>query len=365
MEFLEHQQLFVSGQDGYVCYRIPSLLVSNAGTVLAFAEGRKHGWADTGEIHLLLRRSFDSGRTWEAPRLVVQQKDTTCGNPCGVIDRSNGTIFLAFCKNPKVEGGTDVIAEGKGTRTVWITQSCDDGVTWSEPVDITTGIKKPDWTWYATGPGHGAQLRTGRMLVPCDHTVAVNMRADDPNHGHVIYSDDGGKTWLLGGTVQPDGNNENQLVETADGSVYMNARNTKEVGIRAYAWSRDGGLTWEPRQVEPALIEPTLWSGCQASLARYTLAAQHGRNRILFANPACREDVRKNMTVRISYDECRTWSAGRTLHPGPSAYSDLAVAPDMNILCLYERGDEHPYQTLTLARFNLEWLTQGADRLDK
>jgi len=152
------------------------------------------------------------------------------------------------------------------------------------------------------------------------------------------------------------------VVEAEDGALYMNSRNIKEVGVRACVWSRDGGLTFGVRQLVPALIEPTLWSGCQASLVRLTSVAGHDRNRVLFANPAWPKDERRNMTVRISYDECKTWSTGKVLHPGPSAYSDLAVAPDMSVLCLYERGDQHPYQTLTLARFDLEWLTDGQDR---
>jgi len=366
-EECQQQPLFAAHQNGYHTYRIPALVVSGRGTILAFCEGRKYGPGDTGEIHLLLRRSFDNGRTWQGAQVVVSEKDTTCGNPCPVVDRRTGTILLAFCKNPRIEGTTDAIAEGKGSRTVWITRSGDDGASWSAPDEITAHVRNADerWTWYATGPGHGIQLRSGRLIVPCDHIVAVNLRADDPNYGHVIYSDDGGKSWNLGGTVPQDGNNENQVVETADGAIYMNSRNVKEVGLRACAWSRDGGLTFGARQVVPGLIEPTLWSGCQASLVRYSLASPQGRNRVLFANPACKENERKNMTVRLSYDECRAWNAGRALHAGPAAYSDLAVAPDMDILCLYERGEKHPYQTLTLARFNLEWLTAGQDGLGR
>ena len=130
--------------------------------MLAFCEGRKDSWADTGEIHLMLRRSGDCGKTWSDPRIIVQQKDTTCGNPCPVVDHRSGAVFLFFCKNPKLAGGTDLVAEGQGTRTVWVTRSDDDGLTWSEPADLSPAIKKPNWTWYATGPGHGIQLASGR-----------------------------------------------------------------------------------------------------------------------------------------------------------------------------------------------------------
>jgi sialidase-1 len=362
MGVCEQGPLFVGGQDSYNTYRIPALCVSRRGTVLAFAEGRKYEIRDHGEVHLVLKRSLDGGRTWGPLQIVLQEKDVTCGNPCPVVDRNTGAIWLPFCRSEAFEGSSDGLAEGKATRTVWVTGSHDDGLTWTMPVDITARVKQPDWTWYATGPGHGIQLRTGRLIVPCDHTAAVNWRADDPNYGHVFYSDDAGRTWALGGTVAEYGCNENQVVETMDGALYMNSRNVKEVGVRACAWSRDGVLTFGPRQLAPELIEPTLWAGCEASLVRLTSEAEHDRNRILFANPAWPKDERRNMTVRISYDECCTWSGGRVLHAGPSAYSDLAVALDMDILCLYERGDQHPYQTLTLARFDLEWLTDGQDR---
>jgi sialidase-1 len=354
MSICEQSALFVGGQEGYHPYRIPSMVVTGRGTVLAFCEGRLSDYGDAGIIHLLLRRSFDGGRTWAPLQVVVAEVDMTCGNPCPVVDRRTGRVVLTFCKN-LARGNEGAIIKGQAPRTVWTTVSDDDGVTWSAPVEITASVKPATWTWYATGPGHGIQLASGRLIVPCDHVVGVHHdAARDPYHSHVIYSDDGGRSWTLGGIVSV-GSNECQAVETEDGAIYLNARNWQERGQRAYAWSRDGGLTFEPRQIDPTLLEPPLWGGCQASMVRYSMTAPGQPSRILFANPVSREEVRQNMTLRMSTDECRTWSAGRTLWPGPAAYSDLAVAPDKTILCLYERGDEHPYQTLTLARFDLEW----------
>ena len=372
---MEQQVFYTHGQGGHSLYRIPALIVTKAGTVLAFCEGRKDSWADTGEIHLMLRRSGDCGKTWSDPRVIVEQKDTTCGNPCPVVDHRSGAIFLFFCKNPKLAGGTDLVALGQGTRTVWLTRSDDDGATWSEPADLSAAIKKPNWTWYATGPGHGVQLTSGRLVVPCCHTVAVNMKADDPEYAHIVYSDDGGATWRLGGEFGP-GCDEAAVVELPDGRVYVNARNQApgEVGHRAYALSGDGGLTFSPRQVDATLIEPALWSGCQASLVRYRdprpevsgsseprtgVSGLSGeRDCVLFANPATNVNERVNMAVRLSRDNCRTWPVSRVLHACPAAYSDITVAPDGTILCLYEGGDENPYQTLRLARFSMEWLRE-------
>ena len=400
---LEQRVFYTAGEGGHALYRIPALVVTKAGTVLAFCEGRKDSWADTGEIRLLVRRSGDCGKTWSDPRVIVQQTDTTCGNPCPVVDHRSGAVFLFFCKNPKLAGGTDLVALGQGTRSVWMTRSDDDGVTWSEPADLSAAIKKSNWTWYATGPGHGIQLASGRLIVPCCHTVAVNMKADDPEYAHIVYSDDGGATWRLGGEFGP-GCDEPAVVELPDGRMYVNARNQApgEVGRRAYATSSDGGLTFDPRQVDSTLIEPTLWKGCQASLARFgeprtevsglaraanvnerakevsglpgeprtevsgllqtppsRLGGATGdRDGVLFANPATNVNERVNMAVRLSRDNCRTWPVSRVLHAGPAAYSDLTVAPDGTILCLYEGHNDNPYQTLRLARFGMDWLTE-------
>ena len=203
---IEQIDLFISGeQETYHTYRIPAMTVTNAGTLLAFAEGRKHGRSDAGEIDIVLKRSFDNGITWQPMQLVVTEPDMTCGNPCPVADSETGTIWLPFCKN-LADGHETLITQGKAPRTVWVTHSTDDGVTWAEPIEITSDVKDPSWTWYATGPTHGIQLtlgpKAGRMLIPCDHMVGKYFdRQRDPYHSHVIYSDDHGASWHIGGIV--------------------------------------------------------------------------------------------------------------------------------------------------------------------
>lgn len=329
------------------------MAVTTQGTLLAFCEGRKYGASDSGKIDLVLKRSRDGGERWEDLQIVVAEKDMTCGNPCPVVDASDGTIWLPFCKN-LAEGPESLIIEGKAPRTVWITNSTDDGATWSEPVEITPDVKLPSWTWYATGPGHGIQLKSGRLLIPCDHIVGVDFIPEDPYHAHIIYSDDHGTTWQIGGIVGV-GTNECEVVETADGLVYINCRNYVGGKRRAVARSRDGGLTFDPVLYDETLVEPI----CQASVVRFSEAGRHGCNRVLFSNPASTK--REKMTVRLSYDEGGSWAVSKLLFDGPAAYSDLAVTPDMTICCFYERGEEHAHETLTLARFNLAWLTDEAD----
>ena len=358
MQRLDTQHLWISGEDGYFRYRIPALTVTAAGTVLAFCEARKYTGGDSDQIDLLVRRSSDHGRTFAPPQLVATEPDWVCGNPAPVVDRDTGSIWLPFCKNRR-DGDERMICHGQAPRTVWVTASHDDGVTWEEPVEITAQVKQPDWTWYATGPGHGIQLASGRLLIPCDHIVARHYEARDPYHSHVIYSDDHGATWTIGGSAD-EGTNESIAVQTEDGWLCLNCRNKSilrhpEGGQhRAVAWSNDGGETFSPIVRDVALPEPI----CQASMCHYPGA--DGRQRILFSNPAA--TTRRRMTVRLSYDGCRSWPLARVLHDGAAAYSDLCVTDDGMVCCLYENGaGNDPCARLTLSRFNLEWLTHGAD----
>ncbi|HUT33155.1 MAG TPA: sialidase family protein [Planctomycetota bacterium] len=326
----EQADVFLSGQDGCHTYRIPALVVSKKGTLLAFCEGRRKGRGDAGDIDIVLKRSTDGGKTWGTMQVVWDDGANTIGNPCPVVDRDTGAIWLPVTRN---------------NDRVFVLKSADDGATWEKPVEITKDVKKPEWTWYATGPGHGIQLKSGRLLIPCDHrdpTLPPPRGRQDITRSHVIYSDDGGATWKLGGAVAPK-TNECEAVELSDGSLYLNMRNNFGKARRAIAHSKDAGLTWSDVAFDDALVCPT----CQASVVRCGAA-------ILFSNPASTK--REKMTVRLSADEGKTWTASRLLHAGPAAYSDLCVLPDGAIGCLYERGDAHPYEKITLARFSLDWL---------
>lgn len=356
MPFQQHTSfdLFISGQEGYHTFRIPALLVTSEGVLLAFAEGRKQGRGDAGEIDLVLKRSLDHGRTWQPLQIVVSEAGMTCGNPCPVLDRTTGTIWLPFCKN-LADGGEHQIVEGKAPRTVWLTYSNDEGATWATPREITTSVKDPAWTWYATGPTHGIQLASGRLLIPCDHVIGSHLAPQsERNFSHVIYSDDHGATWHIGGSVIP-GTDECAVVETVNGAIYINCRNYSGSNRRVVAWSDDQGATFAQVRQETTLIEPV----CQGSLVRVSSPTQPVPNRILFANPA--STARERLTVRMSEDEGQSWPIAKQLYAGPSAYSDLAVAGDGLICCLYERGEQHPYERLTLARFNVAWLLDGQE----
>ena len=340
--------IFVSGSGGYHTYRIPSLIVTPKGTVLAFCEGRKLGRRDAGDIDLLLRRSPDGGRTWEAIHVVWDDGPNTCGNPCPVIDRNTGTIWLLLTHNLGTDTEEKIVSRAShGTRTVWVCKSNDDGRSWTKPVEITHDVKKPEWTWYATGPGIGIQSLTGRLIVPCDN-IAEGVRT---SQSHVIFSDDHGKHWKVGGVVGP-GCDESAVVELSNGSLMLNMRSTGKTHRRRVATSDDGGMTWTSPADDPTLVEPV----CQASLIRYPAR----QPLLLFSNPASTK--RQKMTVRYSRDDGKTWSSGLVLHRGPAGYSCLTVLPDGKIGCLYERGDCVPYETLTFAHFDAADLDAGSKR---
>ncbi len=332
--------VYRGGEDGYHTYRIPSLLVTQRGTILAFCEGRKDGPGDHGNLDLVVKRSVDGGQTWSAQEVVYEQggdQPITIGNPCPVIDQQSGTIWLPFCRN---------------NDAVLVTSSNDDGQTWSAPRDITKDVKQPTWGWYATGPGVGIQMRSPkyahRLVIPCDHRERVDGRWIKMSH--VFFSDDGGTSWQLGGTVAPH-TDECQVVELPDGELLINMRNywqregnhPERGGKRAVSRSSDGGQTWSELQFDETLIEPV----CQAGLIRYSIP--NGNDWLVFTNPAS-TTRRARLTLRLSDDEGKHWPYQRLIYEGPSAYSCPAVMPNGEIGILYERNGS---ERITFTRLSL------------
>ncbi|WP_442484433.1 sialidase family protein [Aeoliella sp. SH292] len=340
------QDLFVSGQGGYATYRIPSLITTNDGTLLAFCEGRRNGRADSGDIDLLVRRSTDGGTKWSDATVVWDEGPNTCGNPCPVVDASTGTIWMAMTWNSGNLTEKDIKPGfGVDSRRVFIASSNDDGVTWSEPREITSEVKQKEWTWYATGPGAGIQIQhgahRGRMVFACDHKVPNE--APNDWFSHVIYSDDHGATWKRGGSSPGGQENECEVVELSDGQLMLNMRNKERSSDhRQVAFSNDGGATWENQHSDPVLVEPV----CQASIRRIAWPANGEPGMLCFSNPADKEK-RRNMTVRTSLDDGKTWPYVLPIYQESSAYSSLAKLPDGTVGCLYEADD---YGRIVLAR---------------
>lgn len=358
---IEQTDLFVAGHEGYHTYRIPAVIRTKDGALLAFCEGRKTNGSDRGDIDLLVKRSSDGGRTWGPHQVVWDDGDNTCGNPCPVVDETTGTVWLFGTHNLGADHETDIINKrAKGTRTVWLLRSDDHGRTWSRAAAMPH-LKDPSWGWYATGPGVGIQMKhgphAGRLVIPCDHSYddpQGKLRDGPYEYGsHVLYSDDHGRTWKLGGVVRPK-TNECQVVELAQpaGKLLLNMRSYREQGCRAEAFSSDGGQTWTPPQDQPALIEPK----AQASILRHRWPAAGRPGILLFSNPADRSQ-RVRMTVRGSEDDGKTWPRELRLHEDFSAYSSLVSLSDAEIGCLYERGQgikRKTYERITFARFNVK-----------
>jgi len=344
--------LFKSGEDGYNTYRIPAMTVTNKGSILAFAEGRKNNSSDTGDIDVVLKRSTDNGKTWSLTQVIWDNGENTCGNPAPVVDRETGTIFLLLTGNLEIDHEHQIINQtSKDTRRVFVSQSTDDGVTWTTPKEITQNVKKDHWTWYATGPCQGIQISNGphkgRLVIPCNHVEA----ATSEYHSHIIYSDDHGKNWQLGGSTSGETVNECTVAEISNGKLLLNMRNFNSTNsFRKTSISEDGGITWSSLKSDETLIEPV----CQASMHKYSTGKKES-SKLLFLNPANSED-RCNLTLRLSFDEGINWHKSFTVYQGPSAYSDIFKLSNGNIGCLYEAGLVSPYEGIIFEQINLKEL---------
>jgi sialidase-1 len=346
----EPVDVFVAGKDGYFAYRIPSLIATPRGTLLAFCEGRKTSLSDDGNNDLVLRRSTDHGKTWLKMQLIHDDGGDaviTIGNPTAVVDRSTGRVWLAM---------------NRKNHDTLITYSDDDGASWAPVKDITASVRKPSWGWYALGPGVGIQLergpKRGRLILPANHRETKDRGG--PSSSHVIYSDDHGATWQLGGSVGPH-TNECQLVEIggegkAESELLINMRNhwarsgkkPELAGCRLVSRSRDGGMTWSTPTRDEQLVEPT----CQASLLRYSWPGPAEKSVLLFANPDHAKQ-RMRTTVRASFDDGRTWPHSRLIDAGPSGYTCMARCQDGKVGLLYERD---AYKRITFVDFSLDSL---------
>jgi len=346
------QHVYKSGEEGYACYRIPAVVTTNKGTVLAFAEARKNSCGDAGDIDLVVKRSEDGGKNWGPLELVWNDESNTCGNPAPIVDTQSGDIILLASWNRGEDHEPDIIAQSsEDTRRVYVLRSSDEGKHWTKPHEITKDVKKDNWTWYATGPGSGIQLKegehAGRMVVACDHIEANTKKY----YSHIIYSDDRGYNWKLGGRTPKDQVNECEVVELQEGMLMLNMRNyDRSQSTRQLAYSYDSGLSWTDMQHAPALEEPI----CQASMQAYSIAKQ---NYILFANPAS-DKARENMSIKYSDDAGKTWQVLQEVYPGPSAYSDMTIVESSKIGLLYEAGQNSPYEGIAWKSFPLSGLEE-------
>jgi sialidase-1 len=331
-----------------------------SGALLAFCEGRLESARDWGRIHIVMKRSTDGGRTWGPLSVVAANGPDLAGNPAPVV-LDTGRVLLVHVRSA-ASAAEHLIVRGEVSeadgRRVWVQHSDDEGLTWSEPREITERVKEPGWRWYATTPGHGIQLTGGRVVVPGNHTLppAAGDLGDEPryNNAHCLLSDDRGESWYLGhvdrDTSGHVNGNETTAAELPDGRVYFNTRtDSLRPGNRADAHSADGGRTLlAPFHPQPGLAGPV----CQGSLLHLG-----DPDVLLFSGPA-HPTGRARMTLRASTDGGATWHDAHTVDDRPAAYSDLVRVDADTIGLLYETGDAGAYERIVFRRIPVSRLTR-------
>jgi sialidase-1 len=351
--------VFISGNEGHKSYRIPAIIRLPNGHLLAFAEGRVQGAGDFGDINIVLKRSTNEGKSWSSLQTVVNYESLQAGNPAPVVDLTDraypkGRIFLFYNTGNNHEGE---VRKGNGLREVWFKTSTDGGLTWSDPVNITTQVHRPnkpevnaayrfaeDWRSYANTPGHAMQFTTGtyrgRIFVAANHSAGAPQPQFQDYKAHGFYTDDHGRTFKLGAEVNLPGSNESTSTELSGGKLMINSRNQKgDMRARIVSVSSNGGSTWDSTWFDHTLTDPIN----QGSLL--TVGTNKGKNIIAFSNAADKEK-RDNLTLRISWDEGKTWPRSIVVDKSTAAgqrdytaYSDLVNISKKEIGMLYEQDN--------------------------
>ncbi|MHC5067116.1 MAG: sialidase family protein [Planctomycetota bacterium] len=348
---VEEQVLFASNTHDTHTFRIPALITATNGDLIAAIDARRDSGKDLmweRDIDIAIRRSTDNGTTWLPLEIVADfGEGKPASDPSLIVDRDTGTVFLFYNFMDQDAETTYKVGKHKrrGAFRFYVQRSTDHGASWSEAEDITDHLIPPErvGAFHFITSGRGCQLRDSTLL----HMICrVGVGAA------VFGSRDHGATWFISDTILTPAN-ESKIIELSDGRWMVNARQDKKADCRAIHTSSDHGATWTTEATSP-LVD----AGCNASILRYSSTADgDDRDRLIFCNAAS-ANARENLTVRISYDEGQTWSAGKVINPGFAAYSSLSVLADGRIGVFYEAAE---HKENRFASFSLEWLTDGED----
>lgn len=352
--------VFVANSEGHQSYRIPAIISLKNGHLLAFAEGRVNGAGDFGDINIVLKKSTDNGKTWSALTTVVDYDKFQAGNPAPVVDFTDpkypkGRIFLFYNTGNNHEGE---VRKGNGIREVWYKTSVDGGINWSQAINITNQVHKPnrpqinpnynhaeDWRSYANTPGHALQfdggIYKGRIFIAANHSAGPPQKAGMDYAAHGYFTDDHGLSFKLAENVSFPGSNESMAAQLSGDAMVMNIRNQQgNVRQRIIATSLTGGQTWDKTYFDSNLPDPV----CQGSTLSYL--DQHKKRILLFCNPA---DTKKrdNLTLRVSDDDGKSWIKNIVVAKSPegykgdsyAAYSDLVKINTKKIGVLFEMNE--------------------------
>ena len=331
----------------YTHHRIPGIFITSKGTVIIYNEARRDG-SDWAHMDIYLQRSEDQGETFGEPIYIAygSEQYKTVNNPV-MLEDALGRLHMLYLKDYSINGGG-----------AWQRTSLDDGKTWSEPKEITAFIAPEIHNAFAFGPGHGIRTKDGMLIVPVWMVPkSANVPLDDhwPSVLSTFCSTDNGETWFIGeiigsvggalypGVVYP---NESVAAETSDGRIIMSVRSFNH--YRALTYSETGYSGWSKLEARRELIDPC----CFGSIIKYD--GLNGGYALLSVNCADEHD-RVNVTVRVSFDDGKTWGIKRTIDADRGGYVDIA-ADEKNgyIYVLYENkgGGEGVY----LAKLSNDWL---------
>lgn len=346
---LQKTTVFESGKEGYKSFRIPAIISLKNGDLVAFAEGRVTGASDFGHVNIVMKKSTDQGKTWGPLKVVATNENLQAGNAAPVLDKSDprypkGRLFLFYNTGDTDEGQ---MRQAKGVRHVLYKTSVDGGITWSEAVDITdqaSKINRPeinpkwnhpeDWRSYANTPGHAMQLKKGpykgRLYIAANHSEGAPKKDFTDYVAHGYYTDDHGKTFHISDNNPIPGSNESSAAEISGGRVMTNSRNQQgNIRSRIIATSKDGGQHWDTAYFDHELPDPV----CEGAILTLKYGKHH--NIMAFCNDASTEG-RDSLTLRISYDDAKSWRKSFLIAPENTAYSDIVAIGNNKVGVLYE-----------------------------